>query len=83
MKVRRDEITEKIKEEESDKLLLEKSLKALQEKLGILNTKLMEHRRLQDSYDSTIRDTELGFKKVKASDFYTYLYEYNEYFVHF
>lgn len=50
--------------EEAERVVLEKNLKALEEKLNTLNQSLDHHKQLYDSYDRTIQETEAGFKKV-------------------
>lgn len=64
LKIKKSELMEIIDREESEKLIFEKSLRSLQEKLNILNNNLLQHKNLCDSYDRAIRDTENGFKKV-------------------
>lgn len=50
--------------EEAERVVLEKNLKALQEKLDTLNQSLENHKGMYESYEKTIRETEDGFKKV-------------------
>lgn len=70
LKIKKSELVDIIDKEESEKLILEKSLRSLQEKLNNLNNNLLQHKNLCDSYDRAIRDTENGFKKViKNTDF--------------
>lgn len=50
--------------EEAERVVLEKNLKALEEKLNTLTQSLDHHKQMYDSYDKTIQETEIGFKKV-------------------
>lgn len=54
-----------IKREEADRAVLEKNIRILQEKLDVLNKSLSQKKCLYDSYDRTIKETEIGFKKVE------------------
>lgn len=67
LKIRRNELQDVIHQEETDKSILERNVKTLQEKLTKLNSNLVQHQKLRDSYDQTIKDTELGFKKILES----------------
>ncbi|KAK4880051.1 hypothetical protein RN001_008197 [Aquatica leii] len=67
LKIKRNELQDLINQEENDKSILEKNLKALQDKLQKLNTSLVQHQKLRDNYDQTIQDTETGFKKILES----------------
>lgn len=68
--------------EEAERVVLEKNITALQEKLNTLNQNLEHHKEMYDSYDKTIKETEVGFKKVhymtnilkkSCPSFYTYI----------
>lgn len=50
--------------EEAERVVFEKNLKCLQEKLNMLNQSLENHKAMYDSYQKTIKETEDGFKKV-------------------
>ncbi|XP_031339821.1 Sjoegren syndrome nuclear autoantigen 1 homolog isoform X2 [Photinus pyralis] len=63
LKIRRNELQDVIHQEETDKSILERNLKTLQEKLSKLNSNLAQHQKLRDSYDQTIKDTELDTRK--------------------
>lgn len=64
LKARKNEIMDIVYREEAERVVLEKNLKALEEKLNSLNQSLDLHRQMYDSYDKTIQETESGFKKV-------------------
>lgn len=64
LKVKKCEIMNVIRKEEAEKVVLEKNLRSLQEKLNQLNSNLQQHKSLYDNYDRTIKETENGFKKV-------------------
>lgn len=44
--------------------MLETKIRKLQEEMSTLNESLQNNRVLYQNYDATIRDTEMGFKKV-------------------
>lgn len=62
--MRKCELLNIIQKEEADKAVLEKNIRILQEKLGVLNNNLLQHKNLCDNYERTIKETEIGFKKV-------------------
>ncbi|CAG9772035.1 unnamed protein product [Ceutorhynchus assimilis] len=66
-KTKRKELLEVIKQEEEEKATLDRNMKALQEKIAHLNGNLQQHKQLCENYDKTIRETELGFKKIVES----------------
>lgn len=68
--MRKSELLNIIKKEEADKLVLEKNIRILQEKLGVINNSLLQHKNLCDNYERTIQDTEIGFKKVENKRFF-------------
>lgn len=53
-----------IGKEEADKLVVEKNMKCLQNKLNLINASLETNKMLRDNYDKAIKDTEQGFKKI-------------------
>ncbi|KAF7274050.1 hypothetical protein GWI33_013269 [Rhynchophorus ferrugineus] len=63
LKVKRTELVEIIRREEAEKMVLEKNIRALQEKLANLHNTLQHHRTVCENYDRTINETESGFKK--------------------
>ncbi|XP_060517525.1 uncharacterized protein LOC132696614 [Cylas formicarius] len=67
LKVKRNELIEIIRREEAEKIVLDKNLRALQEKMNILNNNLKHHKMVFDNYDKTIQETEMGFKKILES----------------
>lgn len=64
LKIKKTELTDIVYREEAERVVLEKNIKALQEKLNNLNQSLENHKNLYESYEKTIRETENGFKKV-------------------
>ncbi|KAK5646778.1 hypothetical protein RI129_005242 [Pyrocoelia pectoralis] len=67
LKIRRNDLQDVINQEETDKSILERNLRTIQDKLAKLNNNLVQHQKLRESYDQTIKDTELGFKKILES----------------
>ncbi|XP_050312711.1 microtubule nucleation factor SSNA1-like isoform X1 [Anthonomus grandis grandis] len=67
LKSKRNDLVEVIQREEAEKIVLEKNIRALQDKLAQLNNSLSQHRAMCSNYDKTIEDTELGFKKILES----------------
>lgn len=45
--------------------VLDKNIRCLQEKMSALNESLQNNRALHQNYDVAIRETEIGFKKVR------------------
>lgn len=45
--------------------VLDKNIRILQEKMSILNESLQNNRALYQNYDTAVRETETGFKKVR------------------
>lgn len=64
MKCKRADIQNVINKEENEKQVLEKHVKALLDKLNVLNKNLEKHVNTRENYDRTIHETESGFKKV-------------------
>lgn len=69
LKTKKNEIMDIVFREEAERVVLEKNLKALQEKLNILNQSLENHKEIYESYDKTIKETEAGFKKVQILNY--------------
>ncbi|KAJ8934649.1 hypothetical protein NQ314_013248 [Rhamnusium bicolor] len=67
LKIKRNEIVDIIYKEEAEKVVLEKNLEALQNRLALLNKSLEHHKNIYENYDKTINDTENGFKKILES----------------
>ncbi|XP_050312712.1 microtubule nucleation factor SSNA1-like isoform X2 [Anthonomus grandis grandis] len=64
LKSKRNDLVEVIQREEAEKIVLEKNIRALQDKLAQLNNSLSQHRAMCSNYDKTIEDTEF-WKAVK------------------
>ncbi|XP_018567209.1 13 kDa deflagellation-inducible protein-like [Anoplophora glabripennis] len=67
LKFKRNEIVDVIYKEEAEKVILEKKIEALQNRLTLLNKSLEHHKYMYESYDKTIKETEDGFKKILES----------------
>lgn len=67
LKMRRTDLQKIIDKEENEKAALEKNVKVLVDKLTLLNKTITDHIKIRDSYDTTIKETEVGFKKVSSS----------------
>lgn len=65
LKVKRIELQKIINQEEAEKNNLEKQIKILADKLALVNKNLQTHITMKESYESTIKETEAGFKKVR------------------
>nr|XP_022914113.1 Sjoegren syndrome nuclear autoantigen 1 homolog isoform X2 [Onthophagus taurus] len=64
LRLKREKLQTIIDGEENNKNILEKNIKALQDKLHVVNTNLNNHRDIRDNYDRMIKDAENGFKKI-------------------
>ncbi|KAG5869776.1 hypothetical protein JTB14_036341 [Gonioctena quinquepunctata] len=67
LKCKRNEIVDVIYREEAERVVLEKNVKALQEKLRLLDKNLNHHKDIYEQYEKTIKDTENGFRKILES----------------
>ncbi|XP_025829425.1 Sjoegren syndrome nuclear autoantigen 1 homolog isoform X2 [Agrilus planipennis] len=63
LKNKRNALQVIIEREENEKMQLEKNMKVIQDKLQSCNNKLIQHIRIRNNYDQTIKETEVGFKK--------------------
>nr|CAH7728159.1 unnamed protein product [Callosobruchus chinensis] len=64
LKKKRDEVVDVIYKQEAEKSVLEKNISILQDKLEGLHKRLNKDRAIYEQYESTIKETEEGFKKV-------------------
>ncbi|XP_025829424.1 Sjoegren syndrome nuclear autoantigen 1 homolog isoform X1 [Agrilus planipennis] len=67
LKNKRNALQVIIEREENEKMQLEKNMKVIQDKLQSCNNKLIQHIRIRNNYDQTIKETEVGFKKILES----------------
>ncbi|XP_023026433.1 uncharacterized protein [Leptinotarsa decemlineata] len=67
IKRKKNEIVHCLHREEAEKLVLEKNVKVLQDKLKILNRNIDHHKSIYEQYDKIINETENGFRKILES----------------
>ncbi|XP_030767881.1 13 kDa deflagellation-inducible protein-like [Sitophilus oryzae] len=67
LKLERNELVEVIRREEAEKMVLEKNIRILEDKLCNLQDRLQHHKKMCDNYDKTISETDMGYKKILES----------------
>ncbi|CAH1183177.1 unnamed protein product [Phaedon cochleariae] len=67
LKIRKNEVRAMIYKEQAEKVVIEKNIKALQDKLLLLTQNLQQHEEMYESYETTIQETENGFRKILES----------------